>query len=101
MEKSETIESPTGQKQPLATELSTQHQEYNDFSSKAGLAKVLLLKDYRVDQAAEILDDLYLGKHPLAKLFKADGRLDLESEALIGDRYLPWYFKQRVALLQP
>lgn len=76
--------------------------EYNDFSSKAGLAKVLLLKDFRVDQAAEILDDLYMYDHPLAKLFSsADGRLDSESEAMITDRYLPWYFKQRLALLQP
>ena len=42
---------------------------YNEVRSKLELARILILKDLRMDTASEILDDLYLGFHPLATLF--------------------------------
>ena len=51
---------------------------FSDVTSKLDLAKILIMKDCKNHLAQEILQDLYLGKHPLCALFKCDGSIDLK-----------------------
>ena len=71
----------------------------NEGTPRLDQARILLLKDNRIDLAAQIFEDLYLGKHPLAELWRHKQTLDLtllNSPAI--ERLIPMYFRQRLAL---
>ena len=46
--------------------------------SRFDLALLLFVKDGREDLSNKILDDLYLGDHPLKNIIQEDGHLNLE-----------------------
>ncbi len=76
----------------METNANTQHDSDN---SRLDQARIQLFKDnHRSDVAAKIFEDLYLGQHPLADLYGADGTINLEKlNSPKLERLIPFYFR--------
>jgi len=67
--------------------------------SKLELARILLLKENRADLASQIFEDLYMGNHPLAAVWRVDGTIDFDLlNSAQTEQFVPAYFRQRLAL---